>query len=310
MRKGTDMNKHTRNADKGRYGYTAGICKYLGVCILIICMSVLMGCAKQEEANVPDRFADVSETEVSDENEAMSEIEAVPESETVPEAAPSETGDPSGDSDKQDAGQDTAESETAAGQEETLPDSEGDDGNTGEKQQRILFIGDSRTIDMFADSDDEMEGVDAGSNITVYAKHGYGLAYMRDVINEYGKDNFDVLVTWMGANDNGDFYGYDDCYEDVLASGAKIIVCTVGPTDDSKLNGSDRDYYYDGNIRKFNASLVKWAGKKGVRVIDLYKYISESGSVIVDPVDGIHYLPRPTKELWDHIVSEITSDPD
>ncbi len=171
--------------------------------------------------------------------------------------------------------------------------------------RRVLFIGDSRTIDMFADSNDEIAGKDCGNGITVYAKHGYGFDYMTGVIGKYGMDNFDVLVTWMGANDHGDFGRYAGYYDEILRSGKKMIVCTVGPTDDEKLVADDHPDYENSRMTAFNAELVKWAKENGVKVIDLYGYISSSGSITIDPADGIHYLPRPTTELWNYIVTGI-----
>ncbi|MBR5376680.1 MAG: SGNH/GDSL hydrolase family protein [Lachnospiraceae bacterium] len=174
-----------------------------------------------------------------------------------------------------------------------------------EGPRRVLFIGDSRTIDMFADSDDEIAGKDCGNGITVFAKHGHGFDYMKKVIDDYGMDNFDILVTWMGANDHGDFGRYRTYYDELLRSGRKLMVCTVGPTDDEKLVADDHPDYENSRMTAFNAELVKWAQDNGVKVIDLYGYISSSGSITIDPADGIHYLPRPTAELWNYIVTGI-----
>ena len=180
-----------------------------------------------------------------------------------------------------------------------------DDHTETEERQRILFIGDSRTIDMFADSDDEMSGYDAGDDIVVFAKHGHGFDYMTKVIKNYGTDNFDVLVTWMGANDHGDFSKYAGYYDGILENGKRMIVCNVGPTDDAGLIANDHPDYENSRMIAYNTELVKWAEENDVKVIDLYEYINSTATVTIDPKDGIHYLPRPTVELWDHIVSEL-----
>ncbi len=171
--------------------------------------------------------------------------------------------------------------------------------------QRILFIGDSRTIDMFADSNDELTGYDGGDDIVVYARHGYGFDYMKDVISSYGTENFDLLVTWMGANDGGEFQRYGSYYDKLLSQGVKLVVCTVGPTDDGGLVQADHPNYENSRMQAFNTELVKWAGANDVEVIDLYNYIGDSATISIDPADGIHYLPRPTTELWQYIVSRI-----
>ena len=173
---------------------------------------------------------------------------------------------------------------------------------------RILFVGDSRTIDMFADSDDELSAFEAGDDILVYARHGFGFYYMTEVVEMVGVDNFDTLVTWMGANDGGDFRLYRDYYENLLDKDITIVVCTIGPTDDKNLAEYDRPYYDNDNMISFNESLVSWAMERNVRIIDLYKYISDSDSIRIDEADGIHYLPRPSTELWDYIRSELNNE--
>ncbi len=187
------------------------------------------------------------------------------------------------------------EQDAVSGQEE--------DSDTG--PQRVLFIGDSRTIDMFADSNDELTGYDGGDDIVVYARHGYGFDYMKDVISSYGTENFDMLVTWMGANDGGEFQRYGSYYDELLSRGVKLKVCTVGPTNDGNLVAGDHPNYENSRMQAFNTELVKWAGRNNIEVIDLYNYIGDSATISIDPADGIHYLPRPTTELWQYIVSRI-----
>ena len=171
--------------------------------------------------------------------------------------------------------------------------------------QRILFVGDSRTIDMFADSDDEISGFDSGDGITVCAKHGGKFAYMSEAVARYGVDRFDVLVTCMGANDDGDFQNYSIYYDGLLSQGKKLIVCTVGPTNDEDLFEDNVPRYLNKNMLHFNESLTAWAEKNDVPVIDVYGFVSSSKTIRIDPDDGIHYLPRPTSELWDFISDNI-----
>ena len=170
---------------------------------------------------------------------------------------------------------------------------------------RILFIGDSRTIDMFADSDDTISGA-VVDGITVYAAHGRGYEYMTGVINGCGIDSFDTLVTWMGANDAGDFSRYAGYYEGILAAGKRLVLCTVGPTDNNTLAEWDHPDYENENMVRYNGSLVSWAQQHGVCVIDLYSYIA--ANVQIDTADGIHYLPRPTGSIWAQILSHKNRD--
>ena len=36
-------------------------------------------------------------------------------------------------------------------------------------------------------------------------------------------------------------------------------------------------------------------------------FIDKSETVYCEPGDGIHYLPRPTSEVWDYIVDEVNN---
>ena len=246
----------------------------------------------------------MQETQVEAEVEAESEVEAEVESESETEVE-SEAGQETDYSDIEDEDIDVPESlndDTA----ETDDTAENDDtAETDQNEERILFVGDSRTICMFADSDDEIVSMPVGNGITVYAMQGSGYEYLESTVDAYGPENFDVLVTWMGANDNGLFSRYGEFYDRLLKTGKEVVVCTVGPTDNSVLRDTEVPYYLNENMNAFNTGLIEWAGRNNVKVIDLYTFISESPDVTIDPADGIHYLPRPTKELWKYIISKL-----
>lgn len=170
---------------------------------------------------------------------------------------------------------------------------------------RILFVGDSRTVDMFTADSGEILGQNI-DGITVYCGDGAAYKEMVPWIESYGTDNFDTLVTWMGCNSFGDFSQYGPYYDSLLAKGKTIVACTVGPTvDECLLIDVDYLYYPNENQIKYNNSLVAWAKERGVKIIDLYSYISNSSSVTVSETDGIHYFPQPTTELWNYIKANL-----
>ncbi|MBQ6903921.1 MAG: SGNH/GDSL hydrolase family protein, partial [Lachnospiraceae bacterium] len=146
---------------------------------------------------------------------------------------------------------------------------------------RTVFFGDSRTIDLFADSNATLSG-ELHDGILVFAGHGEGYSYMESVLNRYGVDSFDTLIVWMGANDAGNFTPYQSYYEGLLAKGKRLVLCTVGPTTDSSLNPWDRPAYYNANMIRYNTQLKEWSAKNGVKVIDLYSFIQSESSIRVD----------------------------
>jgi hypothetical protein len=166
---------------------------------------------------------------------------------------------------------------------------------------RVIFVGDSRTVHMFRSG----QGAIIGENkdgITVYALYG-GVFNdtLQEALNKAG-DNFDTLVSWMGANEEGQFGQYQSCYEQLLAKGKTIIVCTVGPTDDTKLSAANASKYAEAKIQAYNSALTSWAASKNVQVIDTYSYVKNN--VQIDS-DGIHYTPQPTTDIWNYIKSQL-----
>ncbi len=170
---------------------------------------------------------------------------------------------------------------------------------------RILYVGDSRSVDLFSADAEEIRN-EVHDGITVYCKDACQFQYMVDAVNEYGMDNFDTLVSWMGCNNFGDFSEYGPYYDQLIAQGKKLVVCTVGPTvDEELLIDEDYLYYPNANQINYNNSLKTWANGKDVKLVDLYTYIDNSSSISVVPGDGIHYLPKPTTEIWNYILQNL-----
>ncbi|WP_026663653.1 hypothetical protein [Butyrivibrio proteoclasticus] len=170
---------------------------------------------------------------------------------------------------------------------------------------RIIFTGDSRTVDMFYSDRNEIWG-ESFDGIPVYCRDACQSDYMINAVNSYGMDNFDTLVTWMGCNDYGNFSSYESFYNNLLQQGKNIVVCTVGPTDNNTLaNDFDREYYTNERQIAYNSSLISWANSNNVKIIDLYTYISGNSNLYINPEDGIHYMPQPTTEIWNYILAQI-----
>lgn len=167
---------------------------------------------------------------------------------------------------------------------------------------RVIFVGDSRTIDMFADSDDPINGA-VHDGIIVHARHGHAVDYFKSVMESVKPVAGDMVVSFMGANDRGAFGPYGEIYNSLLAQGVKLVVCTIGPCATGAGYGNQYyDAYHNIKMTTFNEQLVPWANTNGVPVIDTYSYIWNN--IKIDP-DGIHYLPRPTTALWQYILDSL-----
>ncbi len=167
---------------------------------------------------------------------------------------------------------------------------------------RTLFIGDSRTVYMFNQKNVELCGV-VKNGVYVYARAGAQFWYIDEVMGKVDPNTYDTVVTWMGANDRGSFTKYKYCYNEIVSSGKRLILCTVGPVQDYYLDEIGSVVFNNGLMLKFNRSLKKWAKKNSVSTIDLYSYILKKG-LRMDPKDGVHYLPRPTTKIWKRILKQ------
>lgn len=170
---------------------------------------------------------------------------------------------------------------------------------------RIIYTGDSRSVDMFDGNREEIWD-EVHDGIRVFCKDACQSDYMIAAVNSVGMENFDTLVSWMGCNDYGDFTPYQSFYDSLLQQGKKLVLCTVGPTDDTALaNDFDRVYYVNERQVQYNSALSSWAKQNNVKVIDLYSYIQSSSDLYIDTVDGIHYQPQPTTEIWNKITDSL-----
>ena len=174
---------------------------------------------------------------------------------------------------------------------------------TADEPLKILFIGDSRAVDMFSAKKHIIKGK-VYNNITVYAKDAGNYDYMVKAIKQAGVKNYDVVVTWMGANDRGNFSQYKKYYKALKKKGIRLILCTVGYSDNNRLGDEGDILYYNNEImKKFNSSLTKWAKNNNVETIDLYKYTLKH--VEAQRNNGVHYVPKPTKKIWKYLLKKL-----
>ncbi|WP_408071147.1 hypothetical protein [Butyrivibrio sp. JL13D10] len=169
---------------------------------------------------------------------------------------------------------------------------------------KVLFIGDSRTVDMFSADKNEIRGK-VYNNITVYAKDGGTYSYMRSTLNRINVKNYDVVVSWMGANDHGNFEKYSSYYKKLKKkTKGHLVLCTIGYSDNNKLGDlGDCLYYNDGIMQRYNKGLTKWAKKNKVETINLYSFTKKH--ITARSNNGVHYVPSPTVDLWNYTVKQI-----
>ncbi len=169
---------------------------------------------------------------------------------------------------------------------------------------KVLFIGDSRTVDMFSAEKSQIRG-QVYNNITVYAMDGADYGDLKRMLKGVDFKDYDVVVSWMGANDRGNFSKYCSYYKKLTKkNNVNLVLCTVGYSDNRKL-GDEGDilYYNDDIMKRYNKGLKKWANKNDIETINLYKYTKKN--MKAREHNGVHYVPNPTVELWNYTVGKI-----
>lgn len=171
-----------------------------------------------------------------------------------------------------------------------------------ESYGRVIFLGDSRTVDTFSEEYQYVEHLNV-NGVIVYAMDCVGYDYMPQIIDEYGLDNFDTLIVWLGCNDDGVFEPYGKYYENLISQGKKLVICNVGPTENSYLPEECMHDYTNEAMIRYNDSLNEWASTHEVQIIDMYTFALNN--LTINPDDGTHYVPRPTVAVWDEIMSHL-----
>lgn len=165
---------------------------------------------------------------------------------------------------------------------------------------RIIFIGDSRTVDIFDSQGYEVYDKNV-NGVRVFAENGKGYDYMMIMINRFD-GSYETVVTWLGCNDHGNIEKYKKAYQDLLDKGINLVICNVGPTVDENLDEGDSVNYPNRNMVSFNEQIGAWAREHNVKVIDMYSYVNSH--MTVDP-DGIHFSPKEDMSIWNYIMNSL-----
>ena len=167
---------------------------------------------------------------------------------------------------------------------------------------RTLFIGDSRTVYLFNKKNIELCG-DIRDNIVVYARGGAPSSYINEVLNKEDLSKYDTVISWMGANDRGNFNSYKKYYKRILKSGTRLIIIKVGPVKEDSLDEMGKIWCNTNITNRYNSAMTKWAKKNNVTVLNLNKYITNNVKSYTE--DGIHYLPKPNTNIWNKILEKL-----
>ena len=157
--------------------------------------------------------------------------------------------------------------------------------------EKMVFIGDSRTVDM-------MNAVHDGSGWACKVSMGYQWMATEGVpaVESY-IDSGTAVIILMGVNDVyniSNYIGYtNQKAAEWAAKGATTYFVSVGPV-------TSDPYVTNAEIEAFNEALQ--ANLSGVYYIDIYSYLVNNG---FSTVDGTHYPDNVSIAIYNYIVENL-----
>lgn len=174
----------------------------------------------------------------------------------------------------------------------------------------VVFVGDSRTVGMFgSEIDIEYDTVKKQSHLTREANSLKDV----DVIAQVGKGynwvvqnptTYDTYIFWLGVNDLTNIDSYKSYYEELILSGKKVYLCTVGLVNESK----ETSYGYgikNVDIESFNKQLKTI---DNAEVIDVYQFMLDNE--LDTGRDGLHYTKDTYEEIYNFIDNSVFTNND
>lgn len=173
---------------------------------------------------------------------------------------------------------------------------------------RVVFIGDSRTVQMYAYLTNDWNGAnyssggihEVGDDVFI-AQGSMGLNWMKSTgipaARKYLSPGTAVVIL-MGVNDLTNSNKYIDYINENISSwtesGSKVYYSTVTPCNGkySHLNSS---------IASFN-SKIKSSLPSSVKIIDTNSYLTSNG---FDTTDGLHYNKDTSNKIYQYIKSNL-----
>ena len=289
------------------------------VAALIISLAILTGCGRNAESDAAleassafaasdfesifEALEPAEEASMEDSAESASSASseastAATEASTAATEASSASSEASSSSEK--ASEKASEKSSEAASEASSAETEQPAPAPKKDYGRIIFIGDSRTVDIFDSQGYEVYDKNV-NGVRVFAENGKGYDYMMIMINRFD-GSYETVVTWLGCNDHGNIEKYKKAYQDLLDKGINLVICNVGPTVDENLDEGDSVNYPNRNMVSFNEQIGAWASEHQVKVIDMYSYVNSH--MTVDP-DGIHFSPKEDMSIWNYIMNSL-----
>lgn len=182
------------------------------------------------------------------------------------------------------------------------------DENNDFKASQIVYIGDSRTVQMYAYLNNDWNGANyssggvhkVGSDIYV-AQGSMGLSWLKSTGIPAAKKYFDkgtAVVILMGVNDLGNADGYISYINSNATSwtskGSQVYFVSVNPCNGGYSNLNSKIKSFNSKVKNGLSNNVKW--------IDTHSYLVSNG---YKTTDGLHYNSDTSKKIHDYIKNKV-----
>ena len=172
-----------------------------------------------------------------------------------------------------------------------------------------IFVGDSRTVHMYAYLTDDWAGSDYSSggvhvvdDDVFISESGEGLVWLKGIgIPKATKymDDGTALIILMGVNDLYNLNEYinyiNTNYSNWTSKGVTVYFVSVNPCDGSYASELNK------HIDIFNKGMKKTLSSD-IRYIDTYNYLIKTG---YNSPDGLHYNEETSKKIYNYIINNL-----
>ena len=183
-----------------------------------------------------------------------------------------------------------------------------EDTTVSPKAQHIVFIGDSRTVQMYAHSTGDWSGANYSSggvheldNDIYVAEGSMGLGWLESTGVPAAEAYFNsdsAIVILMGVNDLDSAYSYinyiNSNASNWKARGSSLYFVSVNPCSGNYAHLNDKIVQFNNTLKENLSNEVEW--------IDTHSYLMENG---FNTTDGLHYDSETSKAIYNYIKSRV-----
>lgn len=183
-----------------------------------------------------------------------------------------------------------------------------DPSSVSSNANKVIFVGDSRTVQMYAHVTGNWNGANYSSggvhvvgNDVFIAQGSMGLSWLKSTGIPEAKKYFgsgSALIILMGVNDTGNVDSYISYLRENVSSwtstGTRVYYSAVTPCDGNRISHNTKVLNFNSKLSRNLPSGITW--------IDTYSYLNQVGFTTTD---GLHYNRDTSKIIYAYLKSQV-----